>query len=316
MAARNVVNSSQIPTVIFFAQRSLKLFATLTVATLLVQNLLAEEIALKSLNTVQNDPAAQRKYGPYAGFFGGANSTQTGTVRLGGLNYEFSDRDNSAMAGFEVGKTWRSKKFPLSLSMEFEGSFMQTEFSGYLSDAEEARVMGEMAAAATAPPPVLPRTGTPKPSELISETANLTDGTVASYEADMNAAMFMLNASVSLDLWRYRARIGKTLAGLRPYIGVGFGGGQVWFRNSATLSRAQVKAWREGGDVTAAPGSTATPFSIDEFVSAWQWFGGVEYCWQDKYSVFAEFRQFYFGEMEELTDLQMKGYALGFRYRY
>lgn len=276
----------------------------------------AAEIELKSLNTVQNDPVAQRKYGPYAGFFGGANSSQTGNVAIGGINYTFSDRDNSAVFGFEVGKTWRSKKFPLAFSMEFEGSFMQTEFSGVLNDEEELRVMGLMESRATAPPPVFPLTGTPKPSQISPELATLSDGTVASYQADMNAALFMVNASVSLDLWKYRARIGKTLAGLKPYLGAGFGGGQVWFRNSMTLSRAQVNAYRNGGDILAAPGATATPFAIDEFVSAWQWFGGVEYAWQDKYSVFAEFRHFHLGAMDDLTDFETKGYTLGFRYRY
>lgn len=279
-------------------------------------SLRAGEIELKSLNTVQNDPVAQRKYGPYAGFFGGANSSQTGRVAIGGINYTFNDRDNSAAFGFEVGKTWRSKKFPLAFSMEFEGSFMQSEFSGVLSDEEELRVMGLMESRATAPPPVFPLTGTPKPSQISPELAALADGTVASYQADMNAALFMVNASVSLDLWKYRARIGKTLAGLKPYLGAGFGGGQVWFRNSMTLSRAQVNAYRNGGDILAAPGSTSTPFSIDEFVSAWQWFGGVEYAWQDKYSVFAEFRHFHLGDMEDLSDFETKGYTLGFRYRY
>ncbi len=277
----------------------------------------AGEIELKSLNTVQNDPVVQRKYGPYVGFFGGSNSSQTGRVAIGGINYGFNDRDNSAAFGFEVGKTWRSKKFPLAFSMEFEGSFMQSEFSGTLSAEEEARVMGLMEARGAQPQPLpLPTAATPKPSQVSPELATLSDGTVASYQADMNSALFMVNAQISLDMWKYRARIGKTLAGLRPYVGVGFGGGQVWFRDSATLSRAQVQAWRQGGDVLAAPGATATPFSIDEFVTAWQWFGGVEYSWQDKYSVFAEFRHFHLGDMEDLTDFETKGYALGFRYRY
>jgi opacity protein-like surface antigen len=278
--------------------------------------LTAGEIELKSLNTVQNDPAAKTKYGPYAGFFGGANSSFSGMVNVSGINYDFNGRDNSAVFGFEVGKTWRSKKLPLSLSMEFEGSFMQTDFSGTLSPEEEARVMTLMEQRSRAKQPDRTLAPTPLPSSLEDEQATLTDGSLASYEVDMNAALFMVNGSISLDLWRYRARIGKVLGGLKPYVGGGFGGGQVWFRNNATLSRSQVQAWRTGDDVLAASGATTTPFAIDEFVTAWQWFGGVEYCWEDKYSVFAEFRHFFLGDMEDLTAFETKGYTVGFRYRY
>jgi opacity protein-like surface antigen len=276
----------------------------------------AGEIELKSLNTVQNDPAAKRKYGPYAGFFGGANNSFSGQVNVAGINYDLNGRDNSAVFGFEVGKTWRSKKMPLSLSMEFEGSFMQTDFTGTLSEEEEGRVTALMERRSSARPPDRRAAPTPLPSQVEEEQAIISDGTLAAYEVDMNSAMFMVNGSISLDLWRYRARIGKVLGGLKPYVGGGFGGGQVWFRNNKTLSRAQVEAWRSGGDVLAASGSTATPFAIDEFVTAWQWFGGIEYCWEDKYSVFAEFRHFYLGDMEDLTAFETKGYTIGFRYRY
>ncbi len=277
---------------------------------------LGGEIELRSLNTVQNDPAAKRKYGPYAGFFGGANNNFSGLVNIAGINYDLNGRDNSAVFGFEVGKTWRSKKLPLSLSMEFEGSFMQTDFSGTLSEEEEARVTELMESRATARRPDRTTAPTPLPSDIEEELATISDQTLASYEVDMNSAIFMVNGSISLDLWKYRARIGKVLGGFKPYIGGGFGGGQVWFRNNSTLSRAQVQAWRSGGDVLAASGSTSTPFAIDEFVTAWQWFGGIEYCWEDKYSVFAEFRHFYLGDMEDLTAFETKGYTVGFRYRF
>jgi hypothetical protein len=59
-----------------------------------------------------------------------------------------------------------------------------------------------------------------------------------------------------------------------------------------------------------------TPFAVDEFISSWQWFGGIEYTWNDKYGVFAEYREFNFGELEDVVDMQTKGYAIGFRYRY
>lgn len=259
------------------------------------------EIELKSLNTVQNDPATKKKYGPYAGVFGGAYNSQNGNVNIGGFKYSLNDRDNSAVFGFEVGKTWRSKKAPIAFSAEFEGSFMQTELSGALDPAVAAGPRGAAAAPVVNPLlPVAPATTPTLPS----------DSTVAAYTADMNAAFFMINGTVSLDLWRYRARLGKFIAGLKPYIGGGFGGGQIWFRDSYSISLAQAD------DPTSTVLASSTPFVIDEFVSAWQWYGGIEYAWQDKYSVFAEYRQFHLGDLEDLSDFYTKGYTIGFRYRY
>lgn len=125
------------------------------------------------------------------------------------------------------------------------------------------------------------------------------DGNAANfYEADMNSLFFNLNGTFALDLWRYRARIGKFAAGFRPYIGGGLGGGQVWFRNASTNVAGQA------------------PFSIDEFVNSWNWHAGLEWSWKDQYSVFAEYRDFHFGDLDELTGYATDGYVLGFRYRY
>ena len=269
--------------------------------------LTAGEIELKSLNTVQNDPATKKKYGPYVGVFGGANNSQLGNVNIGGFNYSLNDKDNSAVFGFEVGKTWRTKKAPIAFSMDFEGSFMQTELSGALDPEVAAGPRSAIPAPASVNPllkPAITSPGAPKTPQLPS------DNTVAAYTADMNAAFFMINGTVSLDLWRYRARLGKFIAGLRPYIGGGFGGGQIWYRDSYSISLAQA------ADSTSTILPASSPFTIDEFVAAWQWYGGIEYAWQDKYSVFAEYRQFHIGELEGLSDFYTKGYTLGFRYRY
>lgn len=265
----------------------------------------AGEIELKSLNTVQNDPATKRKYGPYAGFFGGANNTQMGNVSIGGFDYSLNDRDNSAVFGFEVGKTWRSKKFPIALSLDFEGSFLQTELSGELDPEVRGRPRGATAPPVSTNPLLVPTEPVKRKTPVLP-----TDSTVDAYTADMNAVFFMVNGTLSLDLWRYRARVGKFIGGLKPYIGGGFGGGQVWFRNSFTRSLAQAD------DPSSTTLADATPFVIDEFISAWQWYGGIEYCWEDKYSVFAEYREFHFGELEDMTDFYTQGYAIGFRYRY
>jgi opacity protein-like surface antigen len=163
------------------------------------------------------------------------------------------------------------------LSLEFEGSFLNTELNGR---ADEATL------------------------------ASLAADGLAAYHTDLNAVFFMLNGHISLDLWRYRARIGKVLAGMRPYVGGGIGGGQLWFRNTFTQSKNQFT----GVDTTTT--ASISPFAVDEFISAWQWYAGLEYSWQDKYSLYAEYREFHFGELEEVTDLIAKGWSLGFRYRY
>jgi opacity protein-like surface antigen len=115
--------------------------------------------------------------------------------------------------------------------------------------------------------------------------------------ADMSSLMFSVNGTFAVDLYRYRARIGNFAAGFKPYIGAGIGGGQVWFRNAAVVG-------------------TETPFNIDEFISSWNWFAGVEWSWKDQYSVFAEYRKSSFGDMENLSGYATDGYLAGFRYRY
>jgi hypothetical protein len=60
----------------------------------------------------------------------------------------------------------------------------------------------------------------------------------------------------------------------------------------------------------------ANPFSVDEFINAWHWYSGLEWSWQDKYSVFAEYRDFTLGDTDDLKSFNSNGYVLGFRYRY
>ncbi len=127
---------------------------------------------------------------------------------------------------------------------------------------------------------------------------NSTTGPAASYKADMNSLFFSFNGTLALDLYRYRARIGKFAAGFRPYIGGGLGGGQVWYRNATTTVAA------------------AAPFTIDEFINSWNFYAGVEWTWKDQYSVFAEYRDTHFGDLEDIKSYATDGYLIGFRYRY
>ncbi|MES2598747.1 MAG: outer membrane beta-barrel protein [Verrucomicrobiota bacterium] len=126
-------------------------------------------------------------------------------------------------------------------------------------------------------------------------STTLTGDTV---EADMNSLFFNLNGTIGLDLYRYRARIGKFAAGFRPYVGGGLGGGQVWYRNATSTNPTQ------------------SPFSIDEFVNSWNWYAGLEWTWKDQYSIFAEYRDFSIGDLQDLRGFSTDGYLVGFRYRY
>jgi opacity protein-like surface antigen len=231
----------------------------------------AEEMAIKPMLEAEG-MKTKRKYGPYVGVSAGASFGQDGNVRVGGRDLPLNDTSGSAIFSIEVGKSWKMKRLPVQTSVEFEGTFMSTNLQGSV------------------------------------DPAGLAAADVAQYEADMNSLFFMLNGSVSLDLYRYRARIGKVLAGFRPYVGAGLGGGQVWYRNATARSASQVS----GGAV--APSST--PFSIDEFISAWNWYAGLEWTWQDRYSVFLEYRDFHFGDLDDMTNFSTDGYLLGFRYRY
>jgi opacity protein-like surface antigen len=232
----------------------------------------AAELALKSIGDSGDIMTPKRKYGPYVGVSAGASLNQQGNVRIGSRTLPLNDMDGSAIFSVEVGKSWRMKRWPIQTSLEFEGTFMSTNLSG------------------------------------TSPTAGLAAADVAQYEADMNSMFFMLNGSFALDLYRYRARLGKVLAGFRPYVGGGLGGGQVWYRNATARSADQM------GGGTVAPNET--PFAIDEFINAWNWYAGLEWTWQDKYSVFAEYRDFHYGDLDNLTNFSTAGYLVGFRFRY
>ena len=265
--------------------------------TVLLAGHAGAEIELKALNNLKEGEGTKRKYGPYVGFFQGGTDSQSGKLTVGGLGYGLKDFDNGSTFGIEVGKSWKAKRWPLQASVEFEGSYYSGEIGGQASAADIAAMY---------------------------------DNGLHSFKTDMNAVFFMVNGSLALDLYRYRARLGKFIGGLRPYVGGGLGGGQLWFRNTVTTSKAQSVAPKTETTASAlgtptgttttttttAPSATAYPFAMDDFVNAWQWYAGIEYTWKDKYCLYAEYREFHLGELDELTDFYTKGYALGFRYRY
>lgn len=219
--------------------------------------------------------ATKSKFGPFVGIYAGESFGQQGIAKIQSRNFPVNDLSGSAIFGIQVGRSWKMKRLPLMFSGQLEGTFMSTNLKGSIGNFNGATITND----------------------------------VVAYEADMNSLMFTLGGSLSLDLWRYRARIGKVLAGFKPYVGAGIGGGQVWFRNAVARSDSQVN---HGG--TLAP--AANPFTIDEFINAWHLYGGMEWSWKEHCSVFAEYRDFHFGDLENLTSYASDGYVVGFRYRY
>jgi opacity protein-like surface antigen len=236
-----------------------------------VRHLAAEETALQPLKPLEETQAKPMRRSHVA-VKGGVTTGQSGEMEVGGLGYSLLDQEDDFIFGIEVGYAWKSKRYPFEAGIEFEGSFISSEVNGLL--------------------------------DLSSAPMPLAAGTPVDIHADLNAVTFMVNGTLTLDLWRYRARLGRFLTRLRPYIGGGVGGAQVWFRNVEIT--------------TAVPGTTPTadPFSSDEFVFAYQWFGGVEVMMNEKVSLFGEYRELTFEDFNELVGLEYEGWMLGLRINY
>lgn len=232
----------------------------------------AAELELRSLGA-PGEGQEKRKFGPFVSVMAGETLSQSGQAKVGARNFPVEDIDGSAIFSVEVGKTWNIRRVPVEFSLSAEATFTSTTLQGSVPD------------------------------------ANLNADQIAEYQSDMNSLIFSLNGTFALDLYRYRARIGKFWGGFKPYVGGGLGGGQVWFRNSTAKSADQV----QGG--TTEPGE-AVPFSIDEFINVWNWRAGLEWSWEERYSIFAEYRKTYFGDLDDLRGFRNDGYLVGFRYRY
>jgi opacity protein-like surface antigen len=207
----------------------------------------------------------------------------------------------SVMAGETLGQTGTarvgSRAFPVE---DIDGSAVFSVEVGRTWDMRRVPVEFSLAAEATFTSTTLQGSVSPAP---------LANDQIAEYQADMNSLIFSLNSTFALDLHRYRARLGKFWGGFKPYLGGGLGGGQVWFRNATAKSADEV----QGG--TTLPGE-AVPFTIDEFINVWNWRAGLEWTWEERYSVFAEYRKTYFGDLDNLRNFRSDGYLVGFRYRY
>lgn len=224
------------------------------------------EVDLKSLQE------QKKKYGPYVGVYAGSIQQQEGKMVIEGNNFVLSDSAGGLVVGIDIGYSWKAKKWPLELGLEFEAQFLSTETNGVID-------------------PTI-------------DLAPLPGGTITAVNVDTNIAAFLGNGWLSLDLWRYRARLGKFVAGFRPYVGGGVGGAQIWYRNVTTSVK------------TLGSAPLATPFAVDEFVLAYQFFGGFEYRINNHIAAYAEYRKFVVDATAELADFENDIVVGGIKVRY
>lgn len=238
----------------------------------------AAEIDLKSVAPAA-ETAKKKQSGAYVGVFGGQTTSQNAKMQLNNLNYDLQDKDGDFVMGLEVGYSWRTKYF-VELGLEAEGLFSSTEINAVVN----------------------PGPGNGGKAAVISA------GDVATVAVDLNYVAFMMNGTMNLDLRRLRPRLGRWVTRIRPYLGGGIGGAQIWARNQRLVTV---------GDALGTPAAaTTTPFSMDEFVFAYQIFGGFEYSFTDKVSAYAEYRRLTFEKTEDLSELVTEMMLGGLRIRY
>ena len=256
--------------------------ASLTLAFIVAMHaaVCGAEIDLKSLQQPLEKEKKTSKYGPYVGIFGGQTTGQDAKLRLraagSDLKYDMLDRDGGFLFGLEVGYAWRTRYY-LEFALEFEALYSDTELNALLSPSGNAK-------------------------------APLSNADLATVKADMSYAAFLLNGTVTLDLRRLRPYIGTFLTRFRPYVGAGFGGAQLWYRN---------QQYQSIGDLSGtATAPQVSPFGIDEFVGAYQVFGGLEFAITDKLGAYAEYRRLSFAKTNDLSSFSTDILLGGFHWRY
>lgn len=228
------------------------------------------EIILSDFEDQIGKPKGRADRGNSVSIWGGSTQNQSGKSIIDGTEFDLDDQSSDFIMGIEVDYWWRMKKVPLEVGIGFEGSFLATELAG-------ARDFFDTS---VAPP----------------------SATSDKYSTDANAAIFLLNAYVALDLYRYRARL-RGLSRLKPYAGGGIGGAQFWFRNATSMYD---------------PASTVTtePFATDQFVFAYKGFAGLEFMVNRKVSVFAEYQHYYFEGLKDVDPFDTGAWVGGVRIIY
>lgn len=238
----------------------------------------AAEVDLKSIQPAES--TKKKKGGGYVGVFGGSSLSQESRLAVDDgtrtLRYDTGEEEGNLVFGIEVGYSWRTK-YLLEFALEFEAFYMNSELRGALAN------KGNESVAVS-------------PSDL------------ATVAADLQSAVFMLNGIITLDLRKLQPRLGKFITRLRPYVGGGIGGAQLWYRNQTYVTV---------GDAIGTPTApSSSPFSVDEFVFAYQFFGGLEVRLTDKLNLYTEYRRLTFEKTEDLSELTTQMILGGLHLRY
>jgi opacity protein-like surface antigen len=235
------------------------------------------EVDLKSLQPLEAKKKAT--HGAYVGVFAGQTISQSASMQLDYVDHSLDYTMDDRDGDLIVGFEIGyawRTRYPIELGLEFEAFYGSTEANGVVSN-DNADV-----------------------------AINLSD--VATAQTDMSYVAFMLNGTLTLDLRRYRPQLGRFLPRLRPYAGVGIGGAQIWYRNQ------RVQSFGDLLGTASAPSSS--PFSVDEFVFAWQIFAGMEYRVTDKLGLYTEFRRLTFEKVSDLDDFKTDMIVGGLRWKY
>lgn len=125
----------------------------------------------------------------------------------------------------------------------------------------------------------------------------------ASYKGHLRAGTLMLNGILALDLEDYRAEVGDFWAGFKPYIGAGLGGAYTTVRN-------QNLSIPGGGGGKLGSGSN--------WSYAYNFFAGIEYAFDDMWSIYGEYRKLFFDRLANgsIKDSEFDLWTLGFKVQY
>lgn len=233
----------------------------------------AQEVSLNSLASPEEEEEVEEsQYGPYTGVFFGKFDIEDAVFTFNDLLYSMDESKDNFLMGFEVGYAWRTK-MPLEFALSFEGMYGSGGLRATIDDP----------------------TGVP-------------GNQLGSAFADMNAATFLLNFQMTLDMRCMKPRIGHMYR-FRPYLGVGVGGSQVWYRNQTASSVSQL-----AGGVTAL--AAPAPYEIDEFLFTHQVNLGMEFRVSDEVDLYIEYRRLILDTISETTDLESSLIMIGLQYRY
>ncbi len=192
---------------------------------------IAEGQTVDASSAIRMDKAAKaKKTSNYVGVFGGSTSGQHYTVGASGRDFSTKEKSGATFFGIEVGHSWKTGTI-LEPAIEFEAFYLSNEVSAQTTEGAFSNYLSQEA-------------GNENRNDA-SKKMGIKSTDNAAFISDINAVVFMLNAQVSLDFkviepWIPDKNLAKAVTALKPYIGAGVGGAQLWFRNTQTLSYAEL----------------------------------------------------------------------------